>query len=400
MATRRTFTTATNLLRKQASIPAAYYRGGTSRALIFNSGDLPVDRNDWAPIFLGTIGSPDPNGRQLDGLGGAISSLSKICVVKASQRPNIHVDFTFVQVGIRDSFMDYEGNCGNMTAAIGPFAVDSGLVRPSLDNSGENIYTVKLYNTNTRKTIHATFPVCDGEAVSTGSFAIDGVAGTGAKIRLDFIDPSGSKTGSLLPTGNVVDEFELSSRRVKATCIDAGNPCIFVPAEDVLSPPLASDGTILPNEMQNQPELLARLETIRREASIKMGIAKSPEHVPPSIPKICLVSSPTSHRLLSGECMDGSSVNVVVRTISTGQPHKALPITAGLAVSAAAKMDGTVVAECLRPSSEGDGAEIFAGHPSGRLAVEARYDEAGKLESSTVYRTARKLMDGKVYWKT
>jgi 2-methylaconitate cis-trans-isomerase PrpF len=371
----------------QRSIPAAYYRGGTSRALIFDARDLPSHRVDWAPIFLGAIGSPDPHGRQLDGMGGGISSLSKICVVAPSTHAAAQVDFTFVQVGVKDSRIDYAGNCGNMSSAIGPFAVDSGLVKLEKGTSA----TIKLYNTNTEKIIESTFPVTgDGtEAVYDGEFSIDGVAGTAAKIQLDFIDPAGSKTGKLLPTGNVVDVID----GVKMTCIDAGNPCVFIAADD-----LGVDGTILPHETDARPDLLERLESLRVKASVAMGIAKTVDEVPPSIPKIYFVSKPSSHVLLSGDTIDAGCVDVVVRAISTGQPHKALPITSGLCVSAAAKLRGSVVNDCLQQDSSNK-AEIVVGHPSGKLVVGASFDAHGKLEKSTVYRTARRLMDGQVFWK-
>lgn len=374
------------MARRQNSIPAAYYRGGTSRALIFHQKDLPAKREDWKPIFLGTIGSPDPNGRQLDGMGGGVSSLSKICVVAPSEHPNAQIDFTFVQVGVRNSAIDYAGNCGNMTSAIGPFAIDSGLIKPT-ETSGLN--TVRLYNTNTDKIIHVTFPVSDGEAVADGDFAIDGVSGTAAKIQLDFIDPAGSKTGALLPTGNTVDIFD----GIRSTCIDVGNPCVFVKAED-----LGIDGTMLPDDTQVYPGLLERLESIRKQATVAMGIAKTFDEVPPSIPKICFVSPPSRHKLLSGEELDENTVDVVVRAISTGQPHRALPITSGLSVSAAAKLPGSVLSECLTGNSA-DSEELRIGHPSGKLVVGAKYNNDGKLERATVFRTARRLMEGKVYWK-
>ncbi|OJJ36897.1 hypothetical protein ASPWEDRAFT_107002 [Aspergillus wentii DTO 134E9] len=383
---KRLFST-TRHLGKQKSIPAAYYRGGTSRALIFHEKDLPSNRDDWKPLFRGVIGSPDHNGRQLDGMGGGISSLSKICVVRRSERKDAEVDFTFVQVGVKDDKVDYAGNCGNMTSAIGPFAVDTGLINVEA-------CLLKLYNTNTDKYIHATFPVEDGEAASSGSFAIDGVSGTAAKIQLDFMDPSGSKTGALLPTGKTVDVFD----GVRVSCIDAGNPCVFVKPEDIGIENLSH---ILPDEIETRhPQLLGRLESIRRQATVKMGMASRLDQVPPSIPKVCIVSQPSSsYRLLSGEVVeaDKEETDVVVRAISTGQPHKALPITAGLALSAAARLEGSVVSECL--DGEQGGEEIRIGHPSGKLVVGARYSETGELERVTVYRTARRLMEGKVFWK-
>jgi len=179
------------------SIRAVFMRGGTSKAIMFRSGDLPAERARWAPIFLAAMGSPDPNGRQLDGMGGGVSSLSKVCVVGPPSREDADVDYTFAQIGIGQAVVDYAGNCGNMSSAIGPFAVDEGLVaKPSGDEA-----TVRIHNTNTGKIIVARFPVEDGRSVATGDLAIDGVAGTAAPIRLDFTDPGGAKTGSLLPTG-------------------------------------------------------------------------------------------------------------------------------------------------------------------------------------------------------
>lgn len=172
--------------KKQNRLPAAYYRGGTSRAIIFRQQDLPKDRKEWEPIFCGAIGSPDPNGRQLDGLGGGISSLSKICVVGPSSHPEVDVDYTFAAIGVKNWDVDYSSNCGNMTSAIGPFAIDTGMVKSHEDGEG----TVRIHNTNTGKIIHSTFPVAEGEAATHGNFAIDGVAGTAAKIKLAFINPA------------------------------------------------------------------------------------------------------------------------------------------------------------------------------------------------------------------
>ncbi|RJE27308.1 DUF453 domain protein [Aspergillus sclerotialis] len=380
---------------KQKGIPASYYRGGTSRALIFNKKDLPANKDDWKPIFIGAMGSPDPNGRQLNGMGGGISSLSKICVVNASNHEDAQVDFTFVQVGIKNTGLDCAGNCGNMTSAIGPYAMYSGIVDASTSSSpnpkGEDLATVKLYNTNTQKHIHATFPISNGEPDLSGSFAIDGVSGTAAKIQLDFIDPAGSKTGTLLPTGNKIDLIN----GIRTSCIDAGNPCVFVSASDLNITDLSH---LRPDDLQSQPELLEKLESIRRQATIRMGMAHSDTDVPPSIPKICIVDTPTgSYRDLSGQIhQDKEGVDVTVRAISTQQPHKALPITAGLALSAAARLEGTVVHGVVRePARE----EITIGHPSGTLVVGAKYEEGSRrLERVTVYRTARRLMEGVVYW--
>lgn len=393
---KRLFTTTTRRLG-QKRIPASYYRGGTSRALIFNEKDLPSNKDAWKPIFLGAMGSPDPHGRQLNGMGGGISSLSKICVVSRSKGDHdndAQVDFTFVQVGIKNTGLDFAGNCGNMTSAIGPYAIDSGIIDiPSSGSGVKTTTTVKLYNTNTQKHIHATFPVSNGEADLSGPFMIDGVSGSGAKIQLDFIDPAGSKTGSLLPTGNKTDVVN----GVRVSCVDAGNPCVFVRASDLgMNQQQQQLSHILPDDLQSQPELLEKLELIRRAATIKMGMARSDAEVPPSIPKICIVETPSgTYRDLSGAVReDGDGMDVTVRAISTQQPHKALPITAGLALSAAARLEGTVVHECVKETRE----EIGIGHPSGKLVVGAKYEGSGRLERVTVYRTARRLMEGVVYW--
>ncbi|QGA17373.1 hypothetical protein EYB26_005044 [Talaromyces marneffei] len=374
--------------KKKNSILASYYRGGTSRALLFHRKDLPSDTKDWPPIFLGTIGAPDPNGRQLDGMGGGISSLSKICVVAPSDRRDADIEFTFVQVGVKDDRIDYSGNCGNMSGAIRPFPIDTGLVRPS-NTAGLNT-TVSLYNTNTQKIIEATFPITnDGSETVEGDFAIDGVSGTAAKIQLDFVAPGSSKTGKLLPTGNTIDIID----GLQVTCIDAGNPCIFVNADE-----LDVDGTLLPNETDKRIDLLERLESLRVKAAVAIGMANTTDAVPPSIPKICFVSKPASHKILSGETISADKVDVVVRAISTGQPHRALPITTGSCVSAAARLEGSVVHNCLSAGSCVK-QELVIGHPSRTLVVGAFYDDEGKLRKSTVYGTARRLMEGRVFWK-
>ncbi|VUC24329.1 unnamed protein product [Clonostachys rosea] len=358
---------------------ASYYRGGTSRAIMIQVKDLPTDKSQWDPIFLGAIGSPDPYGRQLDGLGGGISSLSKICVVGPSIHPDADVDYTFVSLGIKNTHVDYSSNCGNMTAAVGPFAVDSGLLQVT-EGEGETT-TVRIHNTNTKKIIHARFPMADGEAASSGDLAIDGVAGTAAPIELQFIDPAGSRTGKLLPTGNAIDVFD----GVRTTCIDAGNPCCFVQASE-----LDVDGSLTPQQIDDHLDLKDRLESIRAQAAVKMGLADSPSSVPGSVPKIAIVSRP--------DASAAEDVNLVARAMSVGQPHKAIPVTVALALAAGAKTPGTTVSECVL-QSDGDGSAMVVQHASGTLTVDADFDESGELRSANVYRTARRLMEGKVFWK-
>ncbi|KAL5000023.1 PrpF protein [Aspergillus recurvatus] len=365
-----------SLRPSQSSLPAAYYRGGTSRAVFFNQDDLPKNRAEWAPIFRGVIGSPDPHGRQLDGLGGGISSLSKVCVVGKTTHPDADVDYTFAALGIKNTDVDFSSNCGNMVSAVGPYAVDSGLFAAHKEAESA---VVRIHNTNTGKIIHATFPVVNGEAAAHGELAIDGVAGTAAPIKLDFVNPAGSRTGKLLPTEAIKDIFD----GVEATCIDVANPCVFVKADGLGVP-----GTLTPDEITSTPGLLARLDSIRRQAGAKMGLAKSPGTVPGSVPKIGIVSNPT----------DGTSVDLVVRALSVGQPHKAVPLTVALALAAAARLPGSTVADVTR-SSPVDPTGITIGHASGNILVGATFGADGGLDFATVFRTARRLFEGTIFWK-
>ncbi|MBE3043945.1 PrpF family protein [Candidatus Bathyarchaeota archaeon] len=361
--------------KPQNRLPAAYYRGGSSRAIMFRATDLPTDKSAWDAIFLGAIGSPDPYGRQLDGLGGGISSLSKVCIVGKSTRADADVDYTFAAIGVKNTDVDYSSNCGNMSAAIGPFAVDSTLVSVPAEATSA---VVRIHNTNTGKIIEAGFPVVEGEAAAQGDFSIDGVTGTAARVSLKFLDPAGSKTGKLFPTGQKAEIIA----GVRATCIDAGNPCVFVLAEDLGVP-----GELTPQEIEDHPTLMGRLEAIRCEAGVRMGLAKTEDMVPGSIPKVGFVSRPS----------DGASNSLTIRAMSVGQPHKAVPVTVAMAAAAAVNVAGTTVAECAVGAS--DGTQVTIRHASGVLDVAAEFDAEGGLVASTVFRTARRLMDGTVYWK-
>lgn len=358
----------------QHRLPAAYYRGGTSKAVIFQPKHLPNDRSKWASIFAGVLGSPDKYGRQLDGMGGGVSSVSKVCVVGPPSRSDADVDYTFVAVGIKDKDVDFSANCGNMSSAIGPYAVDAKLFPVEAD---AKTATVRIHNTNTGKIIHSTFPLEDDEAAATGDFFIDGVSGTAARVQLDFIDPSGAKTGKLLPSGNVVDEID----GLSVTCVDVGNPNCFVKAAD-----LQVGGGLSPDEIEQHPDLLRRLDSIRRRAAVKMGVADTPEQVPGSIPKIALVSNA------------GKDCDLRVRAISVGQPHRAVPITVALSTAAAANIPGSVVEQCTSDNRV-DANGITIGHASGNIMVGAKFDEIGHLKYATVFRTARRLMEGTVFWK-
>jgi 2-methylaconitate cis-trans-isomerase PrpF len=225
----------------QRKFPAVFMRGGTSKAIMFHARDLPAERAEWDAIFLSTMGSPDPQGRQLDGMGGGISSLSKVCVIAPSQRADADIDYTFAQVQVRQARVDYGANCGNMSSAVGPFALDEGLVAATDGDA-----RVRIFNTNTKKIIHSTFSVQGGRAAVEGTLAIPGVAGTGAPIRLDFVDPGGATTGRLLPSGNASDELDIPGfGRIEVSMVDAANACVFVAADA-----LGLKGIEMPDELE------------------------------------------------------------------------------------------------------------------------------------------------------
>ncbi|KAI3338394.1 DUF453 domain protein [Ustulina deusta] len=366
-------------LKRQHSIPASYYRGGTSRGIMVRREDLPSDPSQWDSIFLGCIGSPDPYLRQLDGLGGGISSLSKVCVVGPSSHPGADVDYTFVSLGINNSQVDYSSNCGNMLAAVGPFAIDTGIASVKGVERNEDEVTVRIHNTNTDKIIHSSFAVVDGEAAAGGDFAIDGVAGLASPIRLQFMRPAGSRTGKLLPTGSTTDRLGETT----VTCIDVANPCVFVSASQ-----LGISCDLTPQQIDDHPTLKSTLESIRQMAAVKMGLAPTEDQTPGSVPKIAIVAPP----------VDPSRSNIEVRAISVGQPHRAIPVTVALAIAAAAKLEGTTVFECVG-KGDSDKSPTLIHHASGILGVDGAFSDAGELESATVLRTARRLMEGRVFWK-
>ena len=372
------------------SLPAVFMRGGTSRAVMFHARDLP-DRAEWDPLFLAAMGSPDPNGRQLNGMGGGISSLSKVCILAPSDRADADIDYTFAQVQIRDPRVDYRSNCGNMSSAVGPFAVDEGIVRPNGDTA-----MVQIFNTNTQKIIRSTFPLQDGRAATDGDLAIPGVAGTGAPVRLDFLAPGGATTGRLLPTGQPKDRLDVPGvGPIEVSMIDAANACVFVRARD-----LGLSGGELPEELERDAALLDRLQSIRRQASITMGIARddAEARTVAAVPIIGFVAPPMDAPTLSGDPISAAQVDLTARFLSNGQPHRALPLTASLCTAVAANIAGTLVAEALAPEA---GAQVRIGMPSGILTVGAEVEQSGAgqwvAHSGAFYRTARRLFDGRIY---
>ena len=361
----------------QVSVRAVYMRGGTSRAIVFRDEDLPREQAARDAIFAAALGSPDPNRRQLDGLGGGISSLSKVAVVGKSRRADADVDYTFGQVVLDAAIVQYRGNCGNISSAIGPFAVDEGLVAADGRSA-----TVRIHNTNTGKIIVARFAVEDGKAAVDGDFALQGVAGTGAPIRLAFLDPGGATTGKLLPTGNARDILEVPGLgRVEVSLVDAANPLVIVAASA-----LGLEGTESPAHIEADAKLLARLEDLRVAGALRMGVAASEEEARTrvrNIPQVAILSAPREE-----------GVHVTARMMSTGQPHRATPLTGAMCLATAMRLPGTVAAEIARVPDD-PAADIVIAHPTGRIPVAATVVN-GVVKETVVYRTARRLMEGSI----
>ena len=376
---------------KQLKIPAVFMRGGTSNAVVFNMKDLPRDRAQWDEIFLAAIGSPDPYGRQLDGMGGGVSSLSKVCVVGPPSRDDADIDYTFAQVQVKEAKVDYGANCGNMSSAMGPFAVDEGLVKVSGPDA-----LVRVHNTNTKKMIWSRFPLENGTAAVDGNLAIPGVAGTGAPVKLEFREPGGATTGKLLPTGNVADTLDVPGYgKFRVSMVDAANACVFVRAAD-----LGIKGTELPDEIDANPELLKKLAAIRVAASVAMGITKTPEEAVKraTVPFVGFVSGPQEAKTLTGDRVEAGGVDLTARMMSNGQPHRALPLTCTLCLAVAARVDGTVVNELARPAQNPE-AEIRIGMPSGVLTAAAsvrKLEGQWYAQQGAFYRTQRRMFEGRV----
>jgi 2-methylaconitate cis-trans-isomerase PrpF len=376
---------------KQLKIPAVFMRGGTSNAVVFHAKDLPQDRAQWDEIFLAAIGSPDPYGRQLDGMGGGVSSLSKVCIVGPSSRPDADIDYTFAQVQVKEAKVDYGANCGNMSSAMGPFAVDEGLVK----STGKDAL-VKVHNTNTKKIIWSRFPLDDGQAAVDGDLAIPGVAGTGAPVKLEFREPGGATTGKLLPTGNVADTLDVPGvGKIRVSMVDAANACVFVRAAD-----LGIRGTELPDEIDANPELLRKLAAIRIAASVAMGITKTPEDAAKraSVPFVGFISVPQDAKTLTGDTLKSADMDLTARMMSNGQPHRALPLTCTLCMAVAARLEGSVVNETARANANPE-AEIRISMPSGILTAAAsvrKLEGQWYAEQGAFYRTQRRMFEGQV----
>ena len=378
----------------QIKIPATYIRGGTSKGVFFNLTDLPeaaqVPGEARDRILQRVIGSPDPYGQQIDGMGGATSSTSKTVILAKSEQPDHDVDYLFGQVAINKAFVDWSGNCGNLTAAVGAFAISKGLVDP--ERVPENgICTVRIWQKNIQKTIIAHVPITNGEVQETGDFELDGVTFPAAEVVIEFMDPADGE-GSMFPTGNPVDELEVPGiGTFKATMINAGIPTIFVNAADI-----GYTGTELQKDINSDAEALARFETMRAYGAVKMGLVKDIEEAVARqhTPKIAFVAPATDYEASSGKQIKASDIDVCVRALSMGKLHHAMMGTASVAIATAAAVPGTLV-----NLAAGGGAReaVTFGHPSGTLRVGAAAEEVNgewTAKKAVMSRSARVLMEG------
>jgi 2-methylaconitate cis-trans-isomerase PrpF len=367
-------------------------RGGTSRALFFRREDLPEDVAAQDLILLAALGNPDPSRRLVDGLGGPISSTSKVAIISARQGEPSTVDYTFGQGSHTSTLIDRKGNCGNISSAVGPYAIDEGLVEIH-----EPETMVRIYNTNTKKYIIAHVPVEGGRAKVEGDYQIAGVPGSGARIALDFQSPGGTFNGSLLPTGKPREMLDTEFGPIEVSLVDAAKPCVFVRARD-----LGLGGTELPAQIDADSDLSARLEDIRSAAAVKIGIVRDRAEatkLSQAVPKIAFVSPPSEYRMTGGRVMPADGIDVIARMLSMGRAHDAYPMTGAIGTAGAARIEGSIVQEMIPPGHR-ESASIRIGHPSGFVDVEADVrveDGRVKYFRGTVYRTARRIMDGWVY---
>lgn len=385
----------------QVKIPATYLRGGTSKGVFFRLSDLPERCQQPGPardaFFLRVIGSPDPYGAHMDGMGGATSSTAKCVILSKSQQPDHDVDYLYGQVAIDKAFVDWSGNCGNLSTGAGAFAIHAGLVDPSrIPESGT--CEVRIWQANIGKTILAHVPVTNGQVQETGDFELDGVTFPAAEIVLEFLDPSdeGEEGGALFPTGNLVDDLEVPASVVKsgvlkATLISAGIPTVFVNAEDI-----GYEGTELREAINTDPQALARFEAIRVAGALRMGLIKRPEEAATRqhTPKIAFVAPAKDYRTASGKEIIAGEIDLLVRALSMGKLHHAMMGTCAVAIGTAAAIPGTLV---NLAAGGGEREAVRFGHPSGTLRVGAQAEQvAGQwtVTKAVMSRSARILMEG------
>ncbi len=382
----------------QIKVPATYIRGGTSKGVFFRLQDLPaaaqVPGAARDALLLRVIGSPDPYGKQIDGMGGATSSTSKTVILSKSSKPDHDVDYLFGQVSIDKAFVDWSGNCGNLSAAVGAFAISGGLVDPERIPQ-DGMATVRVWQANIGKTIIAHVPITGGAVQETGDFELDGVTFPAAEVQLEFMDPAADEEGgggSMFPTGNLVDDLEVPGvGTLKATMINAGIPTIFVNAEAI-----GYTGTELQDAINGDPKALAMFETIRAHGALRMGLIKHLDEAAKRqhTPKVAFVAAPKDYVSSSGKQVGAADVDLLVRALSMGKLHHAMMGTAAVAIGTAAAIPGTLVNQAA-----GGGARnaVRFGHPSGTLRVGAEASQVNgewSVTKAIMSRSARVLMEG------
>ncbi|WP_338544721.1 2-methylaconitate cis-trans isomerase PrpF [Pseudomonas benzopyrenica] len=372
----------------QQRIPAVYMRGGTSKGVFFLDKDVPPAGPQRDAFMLRVIGSPDPYGKQIDGMGAATSSTSKVVIIGKSARDDADVDYLFGAPSIENPVVDWSGNCGNLSSAVGPFAIAQGLV----DAPRDGIATVRIWQVNIQKHIIAHVPMRDGEVVEEGDFVLDGVAFPAAEVVVEFMHPGGSG-GNILPTGNTIDELDIPGfPALPATLLNAGNPTIFVEADRV-----GLVGTETQEQVNGNTELLAQLETIRAHCTVAMGLAATPEEATslrPHTPKLCLVAKPASYVAAGGKQVEAAEIDVIARIVSMGKLHHAITGTGAVAVAVAAALEGTLV---NRIAGDIGNRQVQMGHTAGTVAVGAQTQQingAWVVEKAVMSRSARRLMEG------
>lgn len=383
----------------QLRIPATYMRGGTSKGVFFRLEDLPeaarVPGKARDALLMRVIGSPDPYGKHTDGMGGATSSTSKCVIIAKSTAPDHDVDYLYGQVSIETAFVDWSGNCGNLSSAVGPFAIANGLVDPArIPDNG--ICTVRIWQANIGKTIVAHVPVTNGEVQETGDFELDGVTFPAAEIQLEFLDPSdeGDGGGAMFPTGHPVDDLDVPGvGSFKATMINAGIPTIFLNAAD-----LGYTGTELQGAINDDPKALAKFEAIRAHGAVRMGLIDSVEQAATRqhTPKVAFVAPAQDYVASSGKRITAGDVDLLVRALSMGKLHHAMMGTAAVAIGTAASIPGTLVNIA---AGGGDREAVRFGHPSGTLRVGAQAEQVDgqwTVTKAVMSRSARVLMEGAV----
>jgi hypothetical protein len=389
----------TSPLAPQTRIPATYLRGGTSKGVFFRLQDLPPAAQQPGAardaLLLRVIGSPDPYGKQIDGMGGATSSTSKAVILSPSQRPGHDVDYLFGQVSIDSAFVDWSGNCGNLSAAVGPFAIANGLL-PADRIPDNGICTVRIWQANIGKTIVAHVPITGGQVQETGDFELDGVTFAAAEVALEFLDPAddgdGDGGGAMFPTGQVVDDLVVPGvGTLRVTLINAGIPTIFINAADI-----GYTGTELQDAINSDPQALARFEAIRAHGAVKMGLIKDVAEAAKRqhTPKVAFVAPPTTYTASSGKPVQAGDVDLLVRALSMGKLHHAMMGTAAVAIGTAAAIPGTLV---NLAAGGGERQAVRFGHPSGTLRVGAqaeRKDGQWQVTKALMSRSARVLMEG------